>query len=71
MKPRTKYLAIMFFTGDSDTRVDPLIARKMAALMQASSGGETSMISGYFSTTVGSLLRTLRLMVLNGCPNTY
>ena len=30
------YPAIMFFTGDSDTRVDPLNARKMAALMQAS-----------------------------------
>jgi prolyl oligopeptidase len=25
----------MFFTGDSDTRVDPLHARKMTALMQA------------------------------------
>jgi prolyl oligopeptidase len=30
-----KYPAIMFFTGDSDTRVAPLHARKMAALMQA------------------------------------
>lgn len=29
------YPAIMFFTGDSDTRVAPLHARKMAALMQA------------------------------------
>jgi prolyl oligopeptidase len=27
--------AIMFFTGDSDTRVDPLHARKMTALMQS------------------------------------
>ena len=33
----TAYPAIMFFTGDSDTRVDPLHARKMAALMQATS----------------------------------
>jgi prolyl oligopeptidase len=30
-----KYPAIQFFTGDSDTRVSPLHARKMAALMQA------------------------------------
>ena len=32
VKPGTKYPAIMFFTGDSDTRVDPLHARKMTAL---------------------------------------
>lgn len=30
-----KYPPVMFVTGDSDTRVDPLHARKMAALMQA------------------------------------
>ena len=35
VKAGTKYPAIMFLTGDSDTRVDPLHARKMAALMQA------------------------------------
>jgi prolyl oligopeptidase len=29
------YPAIMFFTGDSDNRVDPLHARKMTALMQS------------------------------------
>lgn len=33
----TKYPAIMFFTGDSDTRVAPLHARKMTAAMQAAS----------------------------------
>ncbi len=32
-----KYPAVMFVTGDSDTRVDPLHARKMTALMQADS----------------------------------
>jgi prolyl oligopeptidase len=31
----TRYPAIMFFTGDSDTRVDPLHARKMTAKMQS------------------------------------
>jgi prolyl oligopeptidase len=35
VRPEVKYPAIMFFTGDSDTRVAPLHARKMAALMQA------------------------------------
>jgi len=35
VRPAVKYPAIMFFTGDSDTRVAPLHARKMAALMQA------------------------------------
>ncbi len=40
VKPGTKYPAIFFFTGDGDTRVDPMNARKMTALMQtASSSG--------------------------------
>jgi prolyl oligopeptidase len=30
-----KYPAVLFVSGDSDTRVDPLHARKMAALMQS------------------------------------
>jgi prolyl oligopeptidase len=37
VKPRSDYPAVMFFTGDSDTRVDPLHARKMTALLQAQS----------------------------------
>ena len=37
MKADLPYPAIMFFTGDNDTRVDPLHARKMTALMQAAS----------------------------------
>jgi prolyl oligopeptidase len=47
VKPGTKYPAIMFFTGDSDTRVDPLNARKMAALMQASSGSDRPILLHY------------------------
>jgi prolyl oligopeptidase len=43
----TKYPAIMFFTGDSDTRVDPLHARKMTALMQASSGSDRPILLHY------------------------
>ncbi|MBB6145962.1 prolyl oligopeptidase [Silvibacterium bohemicum] len=47
VKAGTKYPAIMFFTGDSDTRVDPLHARKMAALMQASSGSDRPILLHY------------------------
>ncbi len=49
VKPGTKYPAIMFFTGDSDTRVDPLHARKMTALMQAATAAV-----GRFCCTTGS-----------------
>jgi prolyl oligopeptidase len=37
VKPATAYPAVMFFTGDSDTRVDALHARKMTALLQSAS----------------------------------
>jgi prolyl oligopeptidase len=37
VKPDTKYPAVMLFTGDSDTRVDPLHARKMTPLLQSAS----------------------------------
>ena len=40
VRPGVKYPAIMFLTGDSDTRVAPLHARKMAALMQATEMAE-------------------------------
>jgi prolyl oligopeptidase len=41
------YPAIMFFTGDNDTRVDPMNARKMTALMQASSASDRPIILHY------------------------
>ncbi|TWU09609.1 Prolyl endopeptidase [Symmachiella macrocystis] len=47
VKPGTKYPALMLITGDSDTRVDPLHARKMAALMQASSTDDRPMLLHY------------------------
>jgi prolyl oligopeptidase len=47
VKPGVKYPAIMFFTGDSDTRVDPLHARKMTALMQAAGGGDRPILLHY------------------------
>ncbi len=45
--PGTKYPAIMFFTGDSDTRVAPLHARKMTARMQAANGGDRPILLHY------------------------
>src|SRR5450755_1187105 len=35
VKPGMEYPAILFMTADTDTRVDPMHAKKMAALMQA------------------------------------
>jgi prolyl oligopeptidase len=47
VKAGTAYPAIMFFTGDSDTRVDPLHARKMTPLMQASSSSGRPILLHY------------------------
>jgi len=47
VKAGTAYPAVMFFTGDSDTRVAPLHARKMAALMQASSSSGRPILLHY------------------------
>ena len=35
VKPGTEYPAILFMTADTDTRVDPMHAKKMTALLQA------------------------------------
>jgi prolyl oligopeptidase len=43
----TKYPAVLFITGDSDTRVAPLHARKMAAEMQAAQGGDKPILLMY------------------------
>jgi prolyl oligopeptidase len=43
----TKYPAIMFFTGDGDTRVDPMNARKMTPLMQVSSSSGRPILLHY------------------------
>ena len=40
VKPGTRYPAVLFSTAEGDTRVDPLHARKMAALLQAETGSE-------------------------------
>lgn len=43
----TKYPAVLFITGDADTRVAPLHARKMTALMQASTGSQNPVLLRY------------------------
>ncbi len=42
-----KYPAVLFVSGDSDTRVDPLHARKMTALVQASTGSNRPVLLHY------------------------
>ncbi len=52
VKAGTAYPAILFFTGDNDTRVDPLHARKMTALVQAASSSGRPVLLHY-STSGG------------------
>jgi prolyl oligopeptidase len=47
VKPGTKYPAIFFFTGDGDTRVDPMNARKMTPLMQSASSSGRPILLHY------------------------
>jgi len=45
--PGTKYPAVLFVTGDGDTRVAPLHARKMTALLQADTGSDRPVLLRY------------------------
>ncbi len=47
VKKGVKYPAVLFVTGDSDTRVAPLHARKMTALVQASTGSNRPVLLRY------------------------
>jgi len=47
VKAGTAYPATLFITGDGDTRVAPLHARKMAALVQAANGGPNPILLQY------------------------
>ena len=47
VKPGAKYPATLFVTGDADTRVAPLHARKMAALLQAQTGSDRPILLHY------------------------
>jgi prolyl oligopeptidase len=47
VKPGVKYPAVMLVSGDFDTRVAPLHARKMAALLQADTGSGRPVLLHY------------------------
>ncbi len=47
VKPGTKYPAVLFVTGDADTRVDPLHARKMTALLQWANASDRPILLRY------------------------
>ena len=47
VKEGAKYPAVLFVTGDNDTRVAPLHARKMTALLQATNGQESPILLWY------------------------
>lgn len=47
VKKGTRYPAVLFVTGDADTRVAPLHARKMAALLQWAQGGDRPILLDY------------------------
>jgi prolyl oligopeptidase len=47
VKPGTKYPAVILFSGDADTRVAPLHARKMTALLQTANGSGRPVLLRY------------------------
>jgi prolyl oligopeptidase len=47
VKKGEKYPAVLFVTGDADTRVAPLHERKMTALVQASTGSTRPVLLHY------------------------
>jgi len=47
VKSGVKYPAVLFMTGDGDTRVAPLHARKMAALLQSETGSSRPVLLRY------------------------
>jgi prolyl oligopeptidase len=53
VKAGTKYPSVLFISGDSDTRVAPLHARKMTALMQAATAGSDRPVLLHYDTTAG------------------
>ena len=47
VKPETRYPAVLFITGDADTRVAPLHARKMCALLQSATASDRPVLLHY------------------------
>jgi prolyl oligopeptidase len=52
VKPGTEYPAVLFVTGDADTRVAPLHARKMTALVQSATASNEPVLL-YYDTRAG------------------
>jgi len=52
VKEGVSYPAVLFITGDGDTRVDPMHARKMTALLQAKTGSNNPILLHY-ETKIG------------------
>ncbi|MFQ5824708.1 MAG: prolyl oligopeptidase family protein [bacterium] len=52
IKQGTKYPAVLFISGDADTRVAPLHARKMTALLQTATGSDKPILL-YYDTKSG------------------
>ena len=63
VKPGTKYPAILFVTGDADTRVDPAHARKMTALVQSANASSNPILLRYDAkgghSGIGSVNKTV------------
>jgi prolyl oligopeptidase len=53
VKAGASYPSVLFISGDSDTRVAPLHARKMTALMQAATAGSDHPILLHYDTAAG------------------
>jgi prolyl oligopeptidase len=65
VKQGTHYPATLFVTGDADTRVAPLHARKMAALMQAANGSRDPILLRYMTSSGHSGGEPLHVQVHN------
>ncbi len=61
----TRYPAVLFISGDSDTRVAPLHARKMAAMMQANTGSNNPVLLRYHVSSGHSGGEPLKVQVNN------
>ena len=59
----TKYPATLFITGDADTRVAPLHARKMAAMLQWAQGGDAPILLHYDTKAGHSEGRSVKKLI--------
>jgi prolyl oligopeptidase len=66
VKPGVKYPAVLFITGDGDTRVAPLHARKMAARLQAATASDRPILLLYDTISGHSGGRPLNKQIEEG-----